>query len=89
MSYFYFVQLFLLFEAAGRSSPLVIGLYLASFALGLYVLVAYTFTVENFPARALSTDFVLPNLKSCIPCCDEYIPDTVWLCFDTDRYFTS
>jgi putative MFS transporter len=40
---------------------LIIGSFLASLALGLYLQVAYTYTAENFPTRARSSGFALSD----------------------------
>jgi MFS family permease len=40
---------------------LIIGSFLASLALGLYLQVAYTYTAENFPTRARATGFALSD----------------------------
>lgn len=40
---------------------LIVGSFLASLALGLYLQVAYTYTAENFPTRARSSGFALSD----------------------------
>jgi MFS family permease len=40
---------------------LILGSFLASLALGMYLQVAYTYTAENFPTRARSSGFALSD----------------------------
>jgi len=40
---------------------LIVGSFLASLALGLYLQVAYTYTAENFPTRARASGFALSD----------------------------
>lgn len=40
---------------------IVVGAFLASFSLGLYLQVAYTFTAESYPTRARSSGFALSD----------------------------
>jgi MFS family permease len=40
---------------------LILGSFLASFALGLFLQVAYTYTAESFPTRARSSGFALSD----------------------------
>jgi putative MFS transporter len=40
---------------------LILGSFLASLALGLYLQVAYTYTAENFPTRARASGFALSD----------------------------
>ena len=40
---------------------LILGSFLASFALGLFLQVAYTYTAENFPTRARASGFALSD----------------------------
>jgi len=44
-----------------NEAVLIVGSFLASLALGLYLQVAYTYTAENFPTRARSTGFALSD----------------------------
>lgn len=44
-----------------RDRLLTLGSFLASFALGLYLQVAYTYTAELFPTRARSSGFALSD----------------------------
>lgn len=40
---------------------IIVGAFLASLALGLYLQVAYTYTAESFPTRARSTGFAFAD----------------------------
>jgi MFS family permease len=43
------------------ASTVMLGSFLASTALGMYLQVAYTYTAENFPTRAKSSGFALTD----------------------------
>jgi len=51
----------LLIGSLAGDATVTIGSFLASFALGLYLQVAYTYTAELFPTRARSSGFALSD----------------------------
>jgi MFS family permease len=51
----------ILIGTLASEAVLIIGSFLASLALGLYLQVAYTYTAENFPTRARATGFALSD----------------------------
>jgi MFS transporter, putative metabolite:H+ symporter len=51
----------LLVGTLASEAVLVIGSFLASLALGLYLQVAYTYTAESFPTRARASGFALSD----------------------------
>ena len=50
-----------LFGYIGNETSVVLGSFLASLALGMYLQVAYTFTAESYPTRARSSGFALSD----------------------------
>ena len=44
-----------------NDAVLIAGSFLASFALGLYLQIAYTYTAESFPTRARASGFALSD----------------------------
>jgi len=51
----------LVVRTLANEGVLILGSFLASFALGLFLQVAYTYTAENFPTRARSSGFALSD----------------------------
>jgi MFS family permease len=51
----------LLIGTLANDMVIVVGSFLASLALGLYLQVAYTFTAESYPTRARATGFGLSD----------------------------
>jgi MFS family permease len=56
----WFIGMFLIGTLASNA-VIVVGSFLASLALGLYLQVAYTFTAESYPTRARATGFGLSD----------------------------
>lgn len=49
----------LLIGSAASETIVIVGAFLASMALGMFLQAAYTYTAESFPTRARATGFAL------------------------------